>query len=145
MLKVVQVLLQALLPLLERRVLAAERTAVAAEQQLELLKQFFAHQDSSFAALLGGYVQEGEELAGEPDVTADYGSARDLKAARLEELRALWHDQQGELLDDDRLMVEYERLYEDAEARMDPDQQGVSDSHFNATPILALHRDQQAH
>lgn len=121
---VVQVLLQALLPLLERRVQAAEKQAEFTELQYRLLRQYLGYSDPTFAEVLLGVDSVGDELASPPDVYADHGDARDLKAARLEELRGMWFAQHGELLDDERLMQEYERLYEEAKdrvAQLDPD------------------------
>lgn len=111
--------LAALVPLLERRVLAAERQAAAAERTYDLLDQYLSYSDPQFLDLRRGVIPEAEDLSVPPDVQADHGDARDLKTARLEELRALWYTQHGELLDDERLVVEYERLYEDSEARLD--------------------------
>lgn len=119
LLKVLELLLQALLPLLERRTTAAERQAEYTERQYNLLRLWLAYQDPTFAEVL-----EGRQAVEDPeavDVYAEHGESRDLKAARLEELRALWFQQHGELLDDDRLVAEYERLYADAEARFDAD------------------------
>lgn len=126
MLKLAQVLLEALLPLLQRRVLAAERQAAATEQLEQLHRQYLAYSDPGFRdLLLGVYPTDSDQV----DVYAEHGSDRDLKAARMEELRQLWFAEHGELLDDERLMVEYERLYTEAEQRVSGDVPGAGVAH----------------
>lgn len=117
--KLLQLLLRALIPLLERRAVAAERQAASQERTEDLLRTYLCHSDPEFAALLAGKLPLAEALAEPPDVYAEHGSARDLKAARLEVLRELYHEQHGLDMDDDALMAEYERLYEEAEQRVD--------------------------
>jgi hypothetical protein len=120
-LALVQVLLGALVPLLERRVLAAERQAVASEQLEELLRRYLAYSDPAFRDLLQGVFPTDSDV---PDVYAEHGSARDLKSQRMEQLAALWYEQHGERLDEERLAEEYERLYTEAEARLNADNPG---------------------
>lgn len=121
--ELVQVLLRALLPLLERRTLAAERQAAATEQQYLLLRQYLGYSDPEFHRILQGELTQAQEDAAAPvDVDFDEGHARDQKLARLEELRVLWFQQHGELLSDERLMEEYDRLYEERAAVLDADQ-----------------------
>lgn len=117
----VELVLQALLPLLLRRVQAAERQAEYTELQYRLLRQYLGYSDPTFAEVLEGREQAVQPE--EPDVYAEHGDARDLKSARMEELRELWYREHGELLDDDRLVQEYDRLYHEAEdrLRLDPD------------------------
>lgn len=120
MLAIAKMLLEALLPLLQRRVLAAERQAAASEQQEQLLRTYLAYSDPGFRDLLLGVIPEADSV---PDVYAEHGVARDVKYARMEELRELWFAQHGQLLDDEQLQAEYDRLYTEASARMDPDEQ----------------------
>lgn len=122
--KVLQALLGALLPLLERRVLASERQAAATEQLHLLVRQWLVWSDPQFLDVLEGRIPEAEAAAAVPDAQADHGADRDLKAARLEQLQAMWQAQYGETLDEERLIEEYERLYEEAEGRLDGDNLG---------------------
>lgn len=122
MLALLQTLLAAVLPLLERRVLASERQALASEKLEELVRTYLAYSDPGFRDLLLGVLPADLQPV---DVYAEEGTSRDLKYARMEELRQMWAVQHGELLDDERLQVEYDRLYTEAQQRMDPDQQGV--------------------
>lgn len=122
--KVLQLLLRALVPLLERRAVAAERQAASAERLEDLLRTYLCYSDPAFRDLLAGVVPPEENL-----VYAEHGSERDLKAARLEQLRELYRDQHGLDMDDDALMAEYERLYEEAEARMDAGTAGPGVAH----------------
>lgn len=125
MLKVLQLLLAAVLPLLERRVHAAERQAEYTERQYLLLRQYLGYSDPDFQAVLEGRTPAAAQaLSDPPDVYSEEGVSRDLKSQRLEQLRALWFAEHGELLDDERLMVEYDRLYTEAQDRVaafDPD------------------------
>lgn len=121
-----QVLLQALVPLLERRVLASERQAVAAEALEQTVRTYLAYSDPGFRDLLLGVAPSDSDPV---DVQADSGSARDLKYSRMEELRQLWFAQHGELLDDERLVQEYERLYTEAEQRLSADTDAVGVTH----------------
>lgn len=119
-LKALQVLLTVLVPLLERRILAAERQAAAAEDLAGTVRTYLGYTDPQFAELLQGRgpaVQSAEEPA---DEYSEHGDARDVKAERLEQLRTFWFHEHGELLDDERLVAEYERLYAEAEARQVP-------------------------
>lgn len=121
--KLLQLLLEALLPLLTRRALAAERQAAATEQLHSLVERWLVYSDPQFLDVLRGHVPD-EVVLGGPSVEADHGAARDLKALRLEQLQEMWRAQYGETLDDERLIAEYERLYEDSEARLDADKDG---------------------
>lgn len=125
LLKVVQLVLGALLLLLERRTVAAERQAEYTERQYTLLRQYLGYSDPTFAEVLEGRATAAElELSEPPDVYSEEGASRDLKAERLEQLKVLWFGQHGEVLDDERLIEEYDRLYTEAETRvaqLDPD------------------------
>ena len=118
-----QLLLSALLPLLERRTAAAEREAAALERLEDLARTYLSYADPDFLRLLQGEVPGADADSAEVDVDYDSGAARDLKAARLEELRALWYQKHGELLDDERLWTEYQRLYEESDRRLNADQE----------------------
>lgn len=120
--------LQSLLPLLERRVLAAERQAASAERLEECVRMYLAHSDPTFRDLLAGIVP-GADMDEPADVYAEHGEARDLKAARLAQLQELFWDQHGVHLSDEQLIQEYERLYEEASARLSPDSAGTGVSH----------------
>lgn len=124
--KVLQLLLRALVPLLERRAVAAERQAAATERLEDLLRTYLCYSDPQFRDLLAGIIPE---AVPEVDDTSDYGSARDLKAARLEQLRTLYYEQHGVTLADEALLAEYERLYEEAEARLDAGVDGTGVAH----------------
>lgn len=117
-----KVLLAALVPLLERRVLAAERQAAASEDLAETVRTYLCHSDPSYRDLVLGVPPPDQQPV---DVYAEHGSERDLKAARMEELRSLWYVQHGELLDEERLVQEYERLYTEAEQRLSADVPGA--------------------
>jgi hypothetical protein len=118
--------LTALLPLLERRVLAAERQASAAERQEELLRQYLVHSDDTFRDLLAGtYPTDSDPV----DVYAEHGSSRDLKEARLSQLQELYYAQHGVTLSDEQLVQEYERLYTEAEERLNGDVDGDGVTH----------------
>lgn len=125
MLKVLQLLLAAVLPLLERRTAAAEKQAEFTERTYSLLRQYLGYSDPTFAEVLEGRATATElELSEPPDVYSEEGAARDLKSQRLEQLKVLWFGQHGEVLDDERLIEEYDRLYTEAETRvaqLDPD------------------------
>lgn len=123
MLKALELVLRALLPLLERRAVAAERQADAAERLERLLSTYLRYSDPTFSEVLNG---QGVPLPSDPDAdrtvdTSEWGAARDDKTERLEALRAFWFAEHGELLDDERLVQEYDRLYAEAEQRMNPD------------------------
>lgn len=126
MLEWAKVLLAALVPLLERRVLAAERQARASELLEETVRTYLCHADPSFRDVVLGVVPPDQAPV---DVYSESGTSRDLKYQRMEELRHLWYAQHGELLDDDRLLEEYERLYTEAEARVSGDVQGDGVTH----------------
>lgn len=124
MLKVLDLLLAAVLPLLERRTLAAERQAEYTERTYSLLRQYLGYSDPEFLQVLEGGTTAAQDAAAEPaDVYAEHGLERDQKAERLEVLRTLWFANHGELLDDERLMEEYDRLYTESVERMNPDQE----------------------
>ena len=125
MLKLAELLLRTLLPLLERYVRAAEAQAEASVRQEALLRSFSYFLYSEFRDQEEGLSADEAPV----DVTAEYGTSRDLKAARLEELRMLWFQQHGEILDDEQLMAEYERLYTEAEQRLDADTPGDGVTH----------------
>lgn len=116
-----QLVLQALLPLLTRRVVAAERQAASQERLEDVLRTYLCYSDPTFKQLLDGILPTAEALAAPPDVYAEHGPARDLKTARLEQLGALWYEQYGEVLSDERLVEEYERQYAAAEERLSAD------------------------
>lgn len=122
MLKLVQLVLQTLVPLLERRTLAVERQATAAERLEDVVRTYLCYTDPEFRALLLGEVPLSDTSP--VDVEADHGTERDLKSARIEELRVLWYTEHGELLDDERVIEEYDRLYSVAEDRLDADRMG---------------------
>lgn len=122
MLEWAKVLLQALVPLLERRVLAAERQAAASEALAETVRTYLCHSDPSYRDVVLGVVPPDQQPV---DVYAESGTERDLKYARMEELKQLWYAQHGELLDEERLVQEYERLYTEAEQRLSADTPGA--------------------
>ena len=126
MLEWAKVVLQALVPLLERRVLAAERQARATELLEDTVRTYLCYSDPGYRDVVLGVPPPDQQPV---DVYAESGSARDLKYQRMEELRALWYQQHGELLDDDRLLEEYERLYTEAEQRLSADTPGDGVTH----------------
>lgn len=110
-------LLRAVMPLLERRAAAAERQAQATEALAHAVRTYLCWHEPAFADLLAGReVPVPEE--GPPDEYSEHGAARDLQAERMEQLRAYWFAEHGELLDDERLVAEYTRLYAEASDRV---------------------------
>lgn len=118
--KLLQVLLAAILPLLERRVLASERQAAATERTEDLLRAYLYFCHGEFRDQQLGLVVP-EDPQNVP--TADHGAERDLKAMRLEAIRQQYEQAMGSEPSDEVLMRNYEALYE-SDRRADPEVQG---------------------
>ena len=103
------------LPLAERRTLAAERQAVATEALAQAL-QFLLQLDPDYLQ----YLHRDDPPADPPppDVDASSGTERDQQIARLEALATLYWDQHGIVLDDEALIAEYDRLYQESTSRL---------------------------
>jgi hypothetical protein len=114
-----QTLLTAVLPLLERRTVAAERSAAAAEDQAASWR-FLLQIDAEYQAYLATKDPlRAAESAAPGEVEAQSEAERDENAARLEQFREYWYLTHGELLDDERLVAEWERAYAGAQERVE--------------------------
>jgi len=127
--QLVQLVLQALLPLLTRRVLAAERQAEAAERTYDLLKTYLCLNDPQFVDSLAGRLPDAEALAAPPDVQFDEGHTRDLRTMRMEALREMATERFGAEPSDEQLVLLYEQLYERAGDAGNPDVPGPGVAH----------------
>lgn len=113
-----RLLLAAFLPLLERRTVAAERLAAAAESQAESWR-FLLQIDEEYQAYLATKDPARQAESDRPaEVEATSGRERDEDASRLEAFRDYWYQVHGELLDDERLVAEFERAYAESEQRV---------------------------
>lgn len=107
--KLLQLLLAALLPLLERRVLAAERQATATERQEDLLRTYLYWCHSEFRDTALGLAPD-QDLP--PDVEADHGPARDLKLVRMDAIAEMYLGRFGSHPTDEQVVLMYEQMYE---------------------------------
>src|SRR5262245_8413629 len=106
---VVERFLASVLPLLARRVLAAERQADAAERQARAW-EFLLQIDAEYQ----DYLASKDPARADPvdaETEAVSPAERDDRAVRLEMFQAWWYSQHGELLEDERLIEEFERAY----------------------------------